>query len=109
MNKVKISNKKLAKMNSFSDVFIAELSKSKKKQKLYLETAFEDYKTTQDLPHFLLAVRNIAIAKGGIIELSKKTNLNRQTIYKALSNKGNPSFVILNLILTSLDVELRIH
>ncbi len=104
----KINKTKLSKLSNFQDAFILRLAKSKNQQKLYLQNAFEDYRQDKDLPAFLLALRTIAIAKGGIIELSNKTNLNRQTIYKALSLNGNPSFAMMDLILNSLGAELRL-
>ncbi len=102
------NNKKTPKFRNASEAFIEELAESRKHRKLYLKIAFEDYKKDNDLSAFLLALRTIAIAEGGIIELAKKTNLNRQTIYKALSPKGNPSFILIELILQSLGMELKI-
>lgn len=36
--------------------------------------------------------RNVAEALGGITRLAKKTGLNRQNLYKALSGKKDPAF-----------------
>ncbi len=99
---------KISKFRSAREAFIEDLAKSKKNRKIYLKVAFEDYKKDNDLPAFLLTLRTITIASGGFIELAQKTNLNRQTIYKALSENGNPSFSLVETILHSLGAELRI-
>jgi probable addiction module antidote protein len=102
------NKKKISQFRSVKEGFIEELAKSKKSQKLYLKVAFEDYKKDGDLAAFLLALRTLTLANGGFIELSKKTNLNRQTIYKALSANGNPSFSLVEMVLKTLGMELRI-
>jgi hypothetical protein len=45
----------------------------------------KDFENEKNLSAFLLALRTIAITSGGINALALKTNLNRQTLYKALS------------------------
>lgn len=101
-------SKNFSNYRDFKEAFIEELSKNKKRRKSYLKVAFENYKNDNDLPCFLLALRTIAMASGGIASLAKKTNLTRQAIYKALSTNGNPSFVTLNLIIESLGFELKL-
>lgn len=58
---------------------------------------------------FLVALRNVAEAQGGVGNLAKKAGIGSESLYKTLSDKGNPkwhtlvSLVIalgLNLILT---------
>ena len=106
---IKISKQKLSQLRDFQTSFIEELAKSKNTQKLYLQTALEDYEKDKDLAAFLLALRTIAIAKGGISILAQKTKLNRQSIYKALSANGNPTFSTLDLILNSLGLSFVIR
>ena len=52
----------------------------------YINAAMED----DDLQVFLLALRDVADAKGGIGDLAKRTELNRESLYRTLSEKGNP-------------------
>jgi probable addiction module antidote protein len=103
-----INPKKLATYRDAHEVFMEELSKSKQKREIYLKVAIEDYEETHELHFFLMALRNIAIAGGGIAEIAKKTKLNRQTIYKALSPNGNPSFHLVEVILNSLGMKIAI-
>lgn len=69
----------------------------------YLELAFEegDTKTIQ------LVLRDIAKAQG-MSKLSQKTGLNRESLYKALSPQGNPSFANILKITQALDLKLTL-
>lgn len=71
----------------------------------YLNAALEDGHPEI----FLLAVRNVAEAFGGISKVSKKTKLNRQNLYRMLSKKGNPEFDSLNRLLDSLGFKLAVE
>ena len=53
----------------------------------YLKAAFEE----GDSEQLIVAIGNVAKAKG-MTEIAKKTNLNRQNLYKALSSEGSPQF-----------------
>ena len=52
----------------------------------YLNAALEE----DDPELFLLALRNVAEARGGVAQLADKTKLNRESLYKMLSRRGNP-------------------
>ena len=58
---------------------------------------------------FLLALRNVAEAHGGMGELAKSTNLNRENLYRMLSKQGNPELQSLALLLNSLGFRLAIE
>ncbi len=106
----KFSTKTLSKFRDFSESFIEDLSQSKEDRVAYLQIALEDYEKDRDLSSLLLALRTISIASsGGIQGLAKKTSLNRQTIYKALSPKGNPSFALIDTIVSSLGMKFTLQ
>lgn len=77
--------------------------------KAYLQMALEEYEEDQDTEAFLLAVRDVAQAQGGMGALSTRTGLNRQSLYKALSKKGNPKLGTLGAILHGLGYRLSIE
>jgi len=52
----------------------------------YLDTCLED----EDPRVFLLALKDVAEARGGMSKLSAESSLNRQSLYRTLSRKGNP-------------------
>lgn len=62
---------------------------------LYLKTALEEINEPGGLGGFLIALRRVLDARGGIAEAAKKTGLARQSIYRALSEKGNPTITTL--------------
>ena len=45
-------------------------------------------------------------AHGGISELAKKTNLNRESLYRMLSEQGNPQLSSLSVILEQIGLSL---
>lgn len=92
----------------FEDWHVEKLSKPED-ARAYLQIALEEYEQDHDKEAFLLAVRDVAKAQGGIGELSKRTNLNRQSLYKALSPKGNPKLDTLGTILHGLGYRLSIE
>lgn len=106
MSKIKFDPNKISNFRNAREIFHEELSKSQKNREIYLKVALEDYEKEKNLPAFLLALRTIAITSGGIQDLATKTNLNRQTLYKALSPNGNPSFALIDLILNVLGMKL---
>lgn len=55
---------------------------------------------------FLLAVRNVAKAQGGMKALSEASQLNRESLYDMLSTKGNPLFSSINSVLDNLGIEI---
>jgi probable addiction module antidote protein len=60
------------------------------------------------LEAFLLALRHVAQAQGGIGKLATKTHLNRESLYKTLSNKGNPKLQTIGILLKGLGFEFSI-
>jgi probable addiction module antidote protein len=71
----------------------------------YLNAALQD----TDFHAFLLALRDIAEAKGGMMWLSRHTDLNRENLYRTLSLRGNPRFTNLRAVLGAVGLELAVH
>jgi len=67
----------------------------------YLTAAFEE---GEDV--FLLALRDVAQAQGGITALARATRLNRENLYDLLSKRGNPRLRNITTILDRLGLEL---
>lgn len=61
----------------------------------YLNAALEN----GDKETFLLALRNLAEANGGMKAVAEKAHLNRESLYRTLSRRGNPEIrTLLNLL-----------
>lgn len=61
----------------------------------YLANALEEINESGGLGGFLVALRQIIEARGGVSEAAKKSGLARQSIYRALSPNGNPTITTL--------------
>ncbi len=70
----------------------------------YLDAALAD----GDQEVFLLALRDLAEARG-MAALAKKTKLNRESLYRMLSDKGNPQLSSLTAILSSAGLRLSVQ
>lgn len=57
---------------------------------------------------FLLALRQVVDAHGGVGPLAESTALNRESLYRMLSENGNPQLSSLSLILEALGLQLQI-
>jgi probable addiction module antidote protein len=77
--------------------------------KAYLELALADLHKEGDREGFLLALRDVAEAQGGVSHLLKKTELKPAGVYKALSEEGNPTLSTLDRILGGLGLRLSIE
>ena len=70
----------------------------------YLNAALEE----DDPELFLLALRNVAEAQGGVAQLAEKAKLNRESLYRMLSDRGNPEFRSLDALLHALRFRLAV-
>ena len=71
----------------------------------YLNACLED----EDARVFLLALRDVADARGGIRSLSRDAHLNRVSLYRMLSKSGNPSLDSLAAVLNACDLRLAVR
>lgn len=94
-------------MRTFRE-YLKETLTDPKEAAVYLNTALEEYDKDKDIEAFLLALRTVTEANGGISELAKKTNLNRQHLYRTLSSRGNPRLSTLETVLHGLGFRLAI-
>ncbi|MDR2244129.1 MAG: putative addiction module antidote protein, partial [Burkholderiales bacterium] len=82
----------------------AEYLKSEEDMVLYLEACMEE--AGDDAAFIAKALGNIARAKG-MSQLAKDTGLGRESLYKALSGEGNPSFGTILKVMHALGIEFR--
>jgi probable addiction module antidote protein len=94
----------MKKSNSYKEHLLKRL-RNPKEAAAYLNAALED----EDSRVFLVALKDIAEANGGLSKLAQEADLNRESLYKTLSPKGNPRFQSLIAILQAchLDISIR--
>ena len=71
----------------------------------YLNACLED----GDPRVFLMALRDVAAARGGIRVLSREAHLNRESLYRMLSKSGNPSLESLSAVLRAFGLRLAVE
>ena len=71
----------------------------------YLNACLED----EDPRVFLLALRDVADARGGISAVSREAQLNRESLYRMLSRSGNPSLDSLGAVLHACGLRLAVQ
>ena len=90
--------------------FLIEHLKDHDEAVAYLNAALEEsLKGDEESQHiFLLALRNVAEAQGGIGALAKKAHVGRESLYKTLSETGNPKWHTLVSLVIALGLNLRL-
>jgi probable addiction module antidote protein len=71
----------------------------------YLNAAIEE----GDRAVFLLALRNVVEANGGMAAIAEKANLSRESLYRMLSRRGNPEIKSLLSLLRAMGFKLSIE
>jgi probable addiction module antidote protein len=75
----------------------------------YLNAAWEESLKGDDESQqlFLLALRNVAEAQGGLGKLARRVHIRREQLYRILSPRGNPGLKLIRPLLIALGVSLR--
>ena len=91
---------------SHDDAIVEELRQNPKFAAEYLKAALED----QDEPRVLLiAMRHIAEARGGVAKIAKAAGIQRESLYRALSARGNPRLSTLLAVAQAMGLKLTVE
>ena len=71
---------------------------------VYLEDCLQD----GDIALFTSALKHVAEAQGGVARLSKTTRLNRESLYRTLSEDGNPRLDTLAKVLAAMGLRIGV-
>jgi probable addiction module antidote protein len=72
----------------------------------YLKAAIED---TEEPKVLLLALRRLADAKGGVAKVAKAAGIERESLYRALSARGNPRLSTLVAVAKAVGLKLTVE
>ena len=72
----------------------------------YLKEALEDSENPSVL---LIALRRIAEARGGIAKVAKAAGIQRESLYRALSAKGNPRLSTISAVAKAVGLKLTLE
>jgi len=91
---------------SHDEAVIQELRDDPKLAAEYLRAAIEETDEPQVL---LIALRRIAEANGGIAKVAKAAGIQRESLYRALSAKGNPRWSTIQAITRVVGLKLTVE
>lgn len=103
-----MTKRKIQKLTGSYDEWLIKSLRDKDEAATYLQVALDEYQKDGDLEAFLMALRHVAEAQGGLGKLSRKTHLNRESLYKTLSSRGNPKLQTIGILLKGLGFEFFI-
>jgi probable addiction module antidote protein len=91
---------------SHEQALIRELRKDPHFAAEYLKAAMEEADEPQVL---LMALRQIAESRGGIAKIAKAAGVERESLYRALSKRGNPRLSTLFAVTKALGLTLTVE
>ncbi|MBI3839980.1 MAG: putative addiction module antidote protein [Planctomycetia bacterium] len=91
---------------SHDEMMIKKLRKSPAFAAEYLKVAMED---TEEPCVLLIALRQIAEARGGIARIAKAAGVERESLYRALSRRGNPRLSTLFAVTKAMGLTLTVE
>jgi probable addiction module antidote protein len=102
-------NKKLKAAVSHHDREVAELREDRELAVEYLKAAMESIDNPDDRAAGLLALRTVAEAYGGLGAVASDAGISRESLYRALSAKGNPTLKTLLAVLKAVGMKLSVE
>jgi len=94
---------------SHNEWMIEELRDDPELAAEYLRQAMMDMSDAESRGAALLALRRLAEARGGMAAVATEAGIQRESLYRALSPKGNPTMNTLIAVLKSLGMRLTVE
>jgi probable addiction module antidote protein len=91
---------------SHNEVMVKKLRTSRAFAAEYLRAAMEDSEEPQVL---LIALRQVAEARGGMAKVAKAAGIERESLYRALSPRGNPRLSTLFAVTRAMGLALTVE
>jgi probable addiction module antidote protein len=98
----------MRKLRSHKDQLIERL-KDPAYASAYLKACLDESFETNDIGIFQLAIRYVVEVHGGMDKISSKMEVNRESFYKSLSEKGKAKFFTLANALKACGFEMDFH
>ncbi len=94
---------------SHHETELAELRADRELAVEYLKAAMESLDNPDDRAGGLLALRTVAEAYGGLGMVAAEAGISRESLYRALSPKGNPTLKTLLAVLKTVGMRLSVE
>lgn len=102
-------SKKINAAVSHHDREVAELRADRELAVEYMKAAMESLDNPDDRAAGLLALRTVAEAYGGLGAVAAEAGISRETLYRTLSAKGNPTLKTLLAVLKAVGMKLSVE
>lgn len=96
------------KFRTFNDAQIEHYKKNPKELKILIKVALEEFQKDGDEEAFLSALALAAKIRGGFVKLAKDSGINREHLYRALSENGDPRLSTFVQVIQSLGLSLKV-
>jgi probable addiction module antidote protein len=106
MSKADIS--KLVGVGSHHEWEVQELRRDREFALAYLQVAMEALDNPEERAGGLIALRAVAEAYGGLGAVAAQAGISRESLYRALSPKGNPTLKTLVAVLKTVGLRLSV-
>lgn len=100
---------KLKNVVSHHERELAELRADRDLAVEYLKAAMESLDNPEDRAAGLLALRTVAEAYGGLAAVAAEAGISRESLYRTLSPKGNPTLKTLLAVLKTVGLRLSVE
>lgn len=97
------------KLRTFDEAQLEHYKKHPHELKSFVGVALEEYQKDGDEKAFLSALSLATRVHGGFSKLSKSTGLNRENLYRALSERSDPRLSTIMQVLNTLGFSLKIR
>jgi probable addiction module antidote protein len=91
---------------SHDEAMVKELRENPEFAAEYLKAALEDSEEPEVL---LIALRRVAEARGGVAKVAKAAGVERESLYRALSSRGNPRWSTLVAVTKAMGLKLTVE
>ena len=102
-------SKKVMAAGSHHEREVAELRADRELAVEYLKAAMESLEDPDDRAAGLLALRTVAEAYGGLGAVAAEAGISRESLYRALSPKGNPTLETVLAVLNAVGLKLSVE
>lgn len=94
---------------SFDDYVVNQLRDDPEFAAIYLNEAFATMDDPTERAVSLLAIRHVAEAYGGLRKVAEEADISRESLYRALSPKGNPTLNTLLAVTKAMGMRLSVQ
>src|SRR5271157_5088174 len=99
---------KLVGVGSYHEWEVKELREDREFAVEYLKAAMEALDNPEERAGGLIMLRAVAEAYGGVGAVASKAGISRESLYRALSPKGNPTLKTLIAVLKTVGLRLSV-